>query len=125
MAYNTTPEGDDFLETARTRFRKCSEAESELRTKMTEDLEFYRGDGQWPEGVKRQRRQKRPCLTINRLPQFVHQVTNEVRQNKPAPDVSPVDDAGDKETAEIMQGIIRHIERLSKGALGASLPSFS
>src|SRR4030095_15148951 len=53
-----------------------------------------------------------------------HQVTNEIRQNKPAPNVSPVDDTGDKETAEIFQGLIRHIARQSKGDTARSYAAF-
>jgi hypothetical protein len=37
----------------------------------------------------------RPCLTFPVIEQFIHQVSNEIRQNKPAPLVRPVDDAGE------------------------------
>src|SRR5262245_4071403 len=124
MAYNNTPEEDDFLSTARDRFRESADAEAEYRAVAEEDLRFYSGD-QWPDHIKAQRTcDNRPCLTINRLPQFVHQVSNEIRQNKPSPDVSPVDDNGDKETAEIFQGIIRHIERCSKADTARSYAAF-
>src|SRR5262245_40761574 len=52
----------------------------------------------------------RPCLTSNKLPAFLHQITNDQRQNKPSIKVHPVDDGADEETAEIIQGLIRHIE---------------
>jgi hypothetical protein len=55
----------------------------------------------------------RPCLTINKLPQHVRQVTNEQRQNRPSPNVIPVDDDADVEVAEIFDGMIRHIEYMS------------
>jgi hypothetical protein len=55
----------------------------------------------------------RPCLTINKLPQHVRQVTNEQRQNRPSPNVIPVDDDADIEVAEIFDGMIRHIEYMS------------
>jgi hypothetical protein len=57
--------------------------------------------------------QGRPALTVNRLPQFVRQVTNEQRQSKPSVTVSPVDDGSDKKTAEVLQGTIRNIEYTS------------
>jgi hypothetical protein len=126
MAYKKTKDEDDFLSTARDRFKTVTEAESEIRKNFASDLSFYDGD-QWPSDIKAMRElrgNQRPCLVINRLPQFVHQITNNIRQNKPAPNVSPVDDGGDKETAEIFQGIIRHIERQSKADIARSYASF-
>jgi hypothetical protein len=53
-------------------------------------------------------------LTINRLFQFRNQIINEIRQNRPGIKIRPVDDKADKETAEIMQGLVRHIQDSSK-----------
>jgi hypothetical protein len=55
----------------------------------------------------------RPCLTINKLPQHVRQVTNDQRQNRPGAKVIPVDDNADVEVADIFNGMIRHIEYIS------------
>jgi hypothetical protein len=55
----------------------------------------------------------RPCLTINKLPQHVRNVTNEQRQNRPSGKVIPADDRADPEVAEIFDGIVRHIEYMS------------
>jgi hypothetical protein len=55
----------------------------------------------------------RPCLTINKLPQHVRQVTNEQRQNRPSGKVIPADDNADVEVAEIFNGVVRHIEYMS------------
>jgi hypothetical protein len=55
----------------------------------------------------------RPCLTINKLPQHVLQVTNDQRQNRPSGKVIPADDKADVEVAEIFNGIVRHIEYIS------------
>jgi hypothetical protein len=55
----------------------------------------------------------RPCLTINRLPSFIRQVVNDARQNKPSISVHPVDSQADPETAEVFNGLIRHIEQSS------------
>ena len=52
----------------------------------------------------------RPCLTINPLPTYLHQITNDQRQNKPSIKVHPVDDGADEDTAKTFQGVIRHIE---------------
>ena len=105
---------EDILHTARERFKLVSDAESEMRREFLDDLYFFNGD-QWPPDVAAERRAEgRPCLTINRLPQFVHQVVNDIRQNDPAALVQPVGDGSDKETAEVFQGLIRHIQRQSK-----------
>lgn len=111
------PETDEeYLALARQRFQRCMEAESEIRRVMLNDLEFYDGQ-QWPESVRTQREaDNRPCLVINRLPQFVHQVTNNIRSQKPSPKVAPVDDTGDPEVAEVLQGLIRHIEQQSNAS---------
>jgi hypothetical protein len=101
---------EEFLALARDRFRQAAEAETELRAESLEDLKFRAGE-QWPKSISDARDlDKRPCLTINRLPQFLKQVTNEQRQNRPSVQVNPVGDGADVETAEVLQGVIRHIE---------------
>lgn len=100
----------EFLEEARERFKLAEQAESLIRERGLDDLKMRAGD-QWDSDMKAKRlKQKRPCLTVNRLPQFVRQVSNDQRQNRPAIQVSPVDDKGDPKTAEVLQGLIRHIE---------------
>jgi len=74
------------------------------------DLAFLAGD-QWPEAVRRERESNaRPMLTINRLPQFVRQVTNDIRQAEFAIKVAPEDDKSDPELAKIYDGLIRQIQ---------------
>lgn len=100
----------EFLKTARKRFDLAVDAESEIRKLALEDLQFRAGE-QWPDDVKQTRDlDRRPCLTINRIPQFIRQITNDQRQNRPSIKVNPVDNAADVETAKVYQGIIRHIE---------------
>jgi hypothetical protein len=66
---------------------------------------------QWDEHIRAERAADgRPCLTINRAPGFIHQVTNQEREAHLVITVKPVDDEGDPETAEVLQGIIRNIE---------------
>lgn len=107
----------DLVDLARKRFRLAEEAESEIRKQADEDIRFRAGE-QWPEHILKERElDKRPALVINRMPQFERQVTNEQRQAKPAIKVSPVDSGADKETAEVIQGLIRHIENDSSAAV--------
>jgi hypothetical protein len=104
------PQDRTFIEEALKRFMLAQEAETEIRREALDDLKFLKGD-QWPDEIKSKRAQRgRPCLVINRLAQFVNQVTNDQRQNRPGIKVSPVNDDADEETAEIIQGLIRHIE---------------
>lgn len=104
---------EEIIKQAQKRFKLCQEAEMDIRREALDDLEFLGGD-QWPQEIRQERiRDKRPCHTINRLPQFVRQITNAERQNRIAALVKPVDDEADIETAEVIQGIIRHIERQS------------
>lgn len=93
------------------RYQQGVEADRENRTRDEEDRRFYRGD-QWSKADSEQRGD-RPRVTINRLPQFVKQITGEMRQNKPAIRVLPVDDQTDPQLAEVYSAIIRHIENQS------------
>lgn len=105
-----TKSNDELLTEVRERLQQCIEAEHDNRAAALDDLRFLSGD-QWPEQIKRARElEKRPCLTVNTLPTFLHQVTNDQRQNTPSIKVHPVDNNADKDTAEVLQGMIRHIE---------------
>lgn len=77
------------------------------------DIDFSLGD-QWPDQVKAQRLQDmRPCLTENRIDVSCIQVVNDIRQTRPAINVTPQDDTADVETAKVLKGIIRNIEQQS------------
>lgn len=96
------------------RFNQAWEADRFNREDALSDLKFVAGD-QWPQDVRAQREQQgRPCITINRMPQFIRQVTGDMRQSRPSIKVSPVDDQGDPEIARMYNGIVRQIERQSK-----------
>src|SRR2546430_7153816 len=104
---------DEFLVQAVKRFNRAAVAESINRKDAVDDLKFKRGD-QWPADIKSTRTiEKRPCLTINKVPTFIHQITNDQRQNRPAINVSPVGDKSDPNTAKMLKGLIKQIERQS------------
>jgi len=114
----------EILSTARSRLTMAIAAYSESREDEVDDLKFYAGSPdnhwQWPAdvlatrgAVQGQTINARPCLTINKLPQHVRQVTNDQRQNRPSGKVIPVDDKADVEVAEIFDGLVRHIEYIS------------
>jgi hypothetical protein len=101
-----------FLRLAQTRFRTAADTESKMRVEMLTDQKFMASE-QWPDTVRTDRDlDGRPCLTVNRLPNFKRQVTNQQRQAKPAIQISPIDNS-DTATAEVFQGVIRHIETQS------------
>ena len=99
-----------FIAEAQARFLAAQEAESTWRASSLDDFKFVAGD-QWDYAIAQQRdRDFRPVLTMNRLRQFRRMVTNEQRQQRPSIQVNPVGEGSDIQTAEIFQGIIRHIE---------------
>lgn len=105
----------DVLAEEREEFEEAHDAESENRNVAIDDLKFARLGEQWPEQIKRQRElEGRPVLTINKMPSFIRQVVNDSRQNRPQIKVKPVDDKADVATANVLEGLIRNIERTSK-----------
>lgn len=96
----------DVLKDARESFDRKQEAEQKNRQAWLDDWRFARLGEQWPASVRRQREiDGRPCLTINRLPSFIRQVTNDARQNRPSIKVHPVGEDASEETAEVLAPI--------------------
>jgi len=115
---------EEILTVARSRMNTAITAFSQTREDELDDLRFYAGSPdnqwQWPADVLQTRGavqgqtiNARPCLTINKLPQHVHQVTNEQRMNRPGIKVIPADDKADVDVADVFNGVIRHIEYIS------------
>lgn len=105
---------EDILTEAKESFQRIYEAEAKNRDNWLDDIKFARLGIQWPEEIRRQRElEGRPCLTINRLPAFIRQVTNDARQNSPSIKCHPVGDGADEEVAEVLNGLIRNIEYTS------------
>ena len=104
----------DILEDAREYLRRCVSDEADLRQDMEDDLHFCTLD-QWPDDIRADRENDkengpRPCLTIDKINQYIVQVVNDLRQGKPGINVRPQDDSADIETAKILKGLIRNIE---------------
>ena len=123
-APKTTGDDHDKMATMRSRLTMAQAAYSDSREDELDDLRFMAGSPdnqwQWPAdvlstrgSVQGQAINARPCLTINKLPQHVRQVTNEQRQNRPNGKVIPADDNADVQVAEIFNGVVRHIEYMS------------
>lgn len=89
------------------------DAEYENDREALDDLRNIVGR-QWPDDIRQQREADgRPCLTINRLPQFVRQVTGDIRRMNPAIAVTPSDDVATEGVAELYEGLIRQIQYAS------------
>lgn len=100
----------EVLQEALERFQLVAEADSSWRAECLNDLQFSIGD-QWPATIKSQREKDgRPCLTMDQLQQSTMLVCNQYRQQRPAIQVNPVGSNADVDTAEIEQGIVRHVE---------------
>lgn len=109
---------DDIVTEAKKRFQKAKEAYHDSRKLAVEDTRFAMGDSdngwQWPDEISKSRQaDKRVCLTVNMTAQHCNQIINNIRQNRPAVKVSPVDNSADKEAAEILSGLIRNIQASS------------
>lgn len=103
----------DPLHEVRERYKLSEEYWADDRKSALDDIKFRNGE-QWPKEVADQRtKDKRPCLTVDKLNQYVRQIVNDGRQNRPAIKVSPVDGGADIATAEILAGIVKHIESRS------------
>lgn len=106
---------DDIIETAKKRFDYAMERNAHNRDKAKADIRFAAASPddpwQWDDlSVQTRKLGKRPMLTINKMPQHIRQVTNDIRMNRPSVRFRPADDKADVEVAEILMGLVRHIE---------------
>lgn len=103
----------DPIHEIRERYKIASDYWDDNKKNALDDIKFRSGE-QWPEDVVTQRtRDKRPCLTVDKLNQYVRQIVNDGRQNRPSIKVRPVDSNADIATSEVFAGIIKHIEEHS------------
>ncbi len=110
-----TDDKDKVLETAKERFQYSLSRQSENAVKAKEDIRFAAASPddpwQWETlDIKAREVQQRPTLTINKMPQHIRQVTNDIRQNRPSIRYRPADNKADPEVADILMGLVRHIE---------------
>lgn len=96
------------------RFCDYSEADRRNREDALDDLKHISGD-QWDAASRSAReRSGRPVLTVNKLPQFINQISGDIRMAQPSIEPVPVDEETDPIMTEIMSGLIRQIEYQSK-----------
>src|SRR5882757_11417347 len=103
-----------LLTQLRSRYKAATQADRTNRLKALADMKFVHEPGaQWDELVKKERGQ-RPCLEFNKLRVTIKRVVNDMRANRPAGKIRPVEDA-DVDTAEGYEGLIRNIWNVSDG----------
>ncbi len=97
------------------RFETARDAMAMNHARMREDMEFSNpaDPQQWPLDI-RNRRNKRVTLTFDQTNQFINQVVNNYRQNRPQATAIPANSAADKQTAEALTGMLRHIDYVSR-----------
>lgn len=104
----------DLLARIRERYKVMTEADQENRRDALEDMKFVNVPGeQWDANMKK-KRGKRPCYEFNKLRITCKRIINDMRANRPSGKVRGVED-GDKETADIYEGLIRNIWNNSDG----------
>ena len=101
---------DPRIDKAKKFLKLANDADTMNRQEALEDLKFVNGD-QWPVELQNSRNlESRPVLTINKLDGYCRQVVNQMRQQRPRVKVHGVNNESDAKVAEVIQGIIRHIE---------------
>lgn len=113
----------DTFQTALDRHRDAREAFRDQRTRMLEDAEFSNpaDPKQWDDAAKRIRENgpdgARPCLTLDHTNQYIRQVVNAARQNKPGLTAMPASGGARIEVARAIEGMFRHIEYRSRAQI--------
>jgi hypothetical protein len=113
---------DDIISEARKRFDRVNEYESIARQRYIADLLFEQGDSennyQWPNEIKNARDgQRRPCLTMNIVQQHNKIISNTMKKNKQSVKFVALGNGATKESADVYQDIMRHIEHQSQAQI--------
>jgi hypothetical protein len=101
----------ELISRIKDRFKQATSATESQRSRSQEEVAFCDPENQWDQMDRETRKTKGiPCLVVDRMTPFLDQVANDQRMNRQAIDVHPVDDKADVKTAEVIKGLIRHIE---------------
>lgn len=119
---------DDILAEVKERFEAAEAFEANWRDHALDDLRFFHADAynhyQWDTAVYQARSgafggSPRPCLTINKTAQHVLQVENDARQSQMGIKVNATGFGSTAKAADVIEGIIRHIEYQSNAQQNA------
>lgn len=103
---------EDLLIRIRDRYRVMTEADQENRRLALEDLRFANEPGAQWDAVMLKERGERPAFEFNKVRINGKRVINEIRANRPQGKIRAVE-GGDKETAELYEGLCRNIANVS------------
>lgn len=112
---------EDLLCEAKKRFEEGMNFEGDFRKLFTEDLKFVKADPdngyQWPDSMLQARTgDDRPALTINKTRQHCLMVINEAKEAKPSIKLRATGGDASYESAQVYEGLARHIEYQSNAA---------
>lgn len=101
-----------FLQLSKKRFMTADAASSTFRNAMRRDQLFAAGMGNQWETEDRQARadEGRPCLEINRIPQFIRQVSNQNRANRSQIKIAARGKGATVDVANALQALVRSVE---------------
>lgn len=112
-----TKEDEVILKEASKRFKYLMDLEADNRMRWLEDVKFANGDPdngwQWDSSIEERLQNGKPALTENIIKAHNRAIVNEYRMNKTSPKVSPEGKDGNREAANILNGIIKKIEKQS------------
>lgn len=106
----------EIWEEARDRLKMAEDAESKNRALAKADLIFREGE-QWDKKPNTSVSLETIELTINLTDPLVNRVVNNMKQQRPRIKCHPVADGADIETANVINGLIRHIEYRSNASI--------
>lgn len=108
----TGHEREKILQRCRDRRAYADEKDKDNRDNQAKDTRFvYVPGAQWDADIVAKRTGwGDPCLEFPQLKQFINQVVNDARQNRPGIRVHAASGDASKEVADIIQGMIRVIE---------------
>lgn len=118
-----TKSNQELLDEGKKRWKNASDAMEEQARREEDDLKFQDPDFQWDPSAKRARQGQtttnipvpaRPIVTVDKLSAPVQNVVNQFRQAHLGINIHPLSPTATDKTAEVLQGIYRHIERRSK-----------
>lgn len=107
----------EIYEEARDRLAIAESDESANRQQAKSDLIFREGEGHWDNSPVTTKSQEVPQLTINLTDALVTRVVNNMKQQRPRGKCHPVSDGATVESAEVVNGIGRHIEYRSEASV--------
>jgi Phage P22-like portal protein len=104
----------EIWEEARDRQLICANRESKDRPRAKIEILFREGEGHWDSDVVTTMSEDLPELTINLTDALCQRVENNMGEQERSGKAHPVGDGGDVDVAEIINGLLRHVETRSE-----------